>query len=214
MTKDIISLGGNTIGSQDKGGLFIVVEGLDGSGKTTQAELIADELKNRGKETVLTVEPTKTSPVAKRIKDALAKKYKIELEELQKLFSEDRKEHVEKVILPNLKEGKIIVSDRYAFTTFSYGSFGNNLEELFTLNENYPLPDLTIFIDVAPEECRKRIGGRGESNQLFDEIEKLKAHREGYKKIFKRFQNIETVDGNNTIEKTHKKAMQAVNAIL
>ena len=214
MVNDIISLGGTRIGKRKEGSFFIVVEGLAGSGKTPQAKLIADALKEKGKQTILTIEPTKTSKVSKRIAEALAKKYKIKLEELQKLFSEDRKEHVEKLIIPAIKKGRVVVSDRYAFTTFSYGSLGSNLEELYELNKKFPLPDLTIFVDVAPKECLKRIGGRGKSRELFEGIEELKANRSGYKKIFKKFPNVQIIDGSGTIQETHKKIMREVNRLV
>lgn len=197
-------------------GQFIVVEGLDGSGKTTQAHLISEELQKQGTAVVLTKEPTATSSVAQKIADALAKKIKKEPKELQQLFTQDRKEHVEKTILPNLREGKTVISDRYAFSTFAYGGLSTDIEWLKEINNDFPLPDLTLFIDVEPKECLQRIGGRGKDIELFEEEKKLEQIRTNYLEVLKssairqpaEATNFKLIDGSGTIEETHKQVMQ------
>ncbi|MEK7479135.1 MAG: dTMP kinase, partial [Patescibacteria group bacterium] len=211
----IISLGGKVLGERDEHSLFIVVEGLDGSGKTTQGTLIAEELQKKGYEVVITKEPTATSAVAQKIADALAKKIKVEPKELQELFTKDRETHVNELVLPALKKGKIVVSDRYAFSTFAYGSLHHDEAWLKQLNGRFPLPDLTLFIDVTPDECLQRIGHRGEPQELFEEKKKLESIRNAYLKVAKEFSlHFKVIDGSGSIEETHAKSMLEVNRLI
>src|SRR3989344_9405398 len=139
-------------------GKFIVVEGLDGSGKSAQVDLVIDFLNEQGKEVIVTKEPTTESEAGRKIKQALKKEIYIEPLELQKLYVQDRKEHLEKKVIPALKEGKYVVSSRYAFSTFAYGhSDGLEVNLLVELNKEFLLPDLIIIVDVDPESCMERI---------------------------------------------------------
>ena len=182
-------------------GKFIVVEGLDGSGKNAQIEFLVDYLKKIGKEVIITREPTLDSQSGRKIKQALQQEIKFEPLELQSLYVQDRKEHLENKVIPALKEGKLVVSSRYVFSTFAYGaSNGLDIDLLIKMNDNFLLPDLTIIIDVSPESCMERIENRGEPKELFEKIEKLTKVNEFYKKIPKMFENIFVVNGENTIE--------------
>lgn len=183
-------------------GKFIVIEGLDGSGKSSQVEFLVKFLKERGKDVVLTKEPTMDSEAGKKIKQALKKEIIIDPLELQKLYVQDRKEHLENKVIPALKEGKFAVSSRYYFSTFAYGyADGLDVNLLIKLNENFLLPDLTIIIGVLPENCIKRIENRGEPKEYFEKLEKLKKVNEFYKKIPNMFKNIVMVNGEKTIQK-------------
>ncbi|MDP3724846.1 MAG: dTMP kinase [Nanoarchaeota archaeon] len=215
MSRPIISLGGKAIGERDERSYFLVVEGLDGSGKTTQGTLIGDELRNKGREVVMTKEPTATSAIAQKLADALAKKIKVEPRELQELFTRDRKDHVERLIMPILEKGLVVISDRYAFSTLAYGSLHHDEKWLKELNAHFPLPDLTLFFDVEPNECLQRIGHRGKPQELFEEKKKLEKIRNAYLKISKEFPlHFKVIDGNGTIEETHAKAMFEVNRLI
>jgi len=155
-------------------GKFIVFEGLDGSGQSTQAKLLSDFLIKNGLQVILTKEPTKDSKVAVKIKEILGKKIKIKPKKLQELFVEDRKEHLEKIIIPALKSGKIVVCDRYFFSTFAYGkSEGLDLEWLIKMNNEFLLPDITFILKVSPRVCVQRIEERGEGKQFFEIEDKL-----------------------------------------
>ena len=182
-------------------GKFIVIEGLDGSGKSAQVDLVVEFLKQQGKDVVLTREPTMDSEAGRKVKQALRKEIFIEPLELQALYVQDRKEHLENKVIPALKEGKFVVSSRYAFSTFAYGfSDGLDVDELIKMNEQFLLPDLTIVVDVSPESCVQRIEGRGEPKELFEQIEKLTRVNEIYKKTPSMFENVEMVNGENVIE--------------
>jgi len=117
-------------------GKFIIIEGLDGSGQTSQVSLLKDFLIKKGYQVVATKEPTRDSESGRRIKKILEEKIDTDPLELQKLYAEDRKEHLEKIIIPALKEGRAVISDRYFFSTFAYGkAHGADLDELIKMND-------------------------------------------------------------------------------
>ena len=181
-------------------GKFIVIEGLDGSGKSAQVDLVINFLKENGKDIVVTREPTMESEAGRKIKQALRKEIIVEHLELQKLYVQDRKEHLENKVAPALKEGKFVVSSRYAFSTFAYGhSDGLDVDLLVKMNEEFLLPDLTIIVNVSPESCVERIENRGEPKELFEKLEKLTKVNEIYKKIPEMFENVIMVNGEKSI---------------
>jgi len=182
-------------------GKFIVIEGLDGSGQTTQAKLLRDFFVKEGYKVILTKEPTLDSKAGKKIREVLDEKLKIEPAKLQELFSEDRKEHLENKISPALKERKIVISDRYFFSTFAYGvADGLDLDWLIKLNDNFLLPDLTFILKVGPQVCIQRIEKRGAEIKLFEKKEKLEKVWQTYAILPNRFENVYIVDGEKTKE--------------
>lgn len=196
-------------------GKFVVIEGLDGSGKSAQADLVVDYLKYNGKEVMATKEPTMDSEAGIKIKQALKKEIIIEPLELQKLYVQDRKEHLENIIIPALKEGKFVVSSRYAFSTFAYGHLdGLDVSYLVELNKEFILPDLTIIIDVSSESCMVRISERGNGKELFEEKEKLEKVNQIYKKIPDMFENVVAVNGEKTIQEVFEDIKKVIVKIL
>lgn len=182
-------------------GKFIVIEGLDGSGKSAQVDLTVEFLKESGKEVVLTKEPTMDSEAGRKIKQALKEEIKLDSLELQKLYVEDRREHLNNKVIPALKDGKFVVSSRYAFSTFAYGgSDGLDVDLLIKLNDEFLLPNLTIIIDTLPESCIERIEKRGEEKELFEKKEKLAKVNEFYKKFPEMFENVFIIKGEKSIE--------------
>lgn len=182
-------------------GKFIVFEGLDGSGQTTQAKLLKDFLIEKGYQVILTKEPTLNSSAGQKIREILDEKIKVEPAELQILFTEDRREHLEKVIIPALKNNQIVISDRYFFSTFAYGTAeGLDLEWLIKLNNNFLLPDLTFLLKVRPEICLERIQKRGEGIKLFEKKEKLAKVWQVYEGLVSRFDNLYLINGEKNIE--------------
>lgn len=177
-------------------GRFIVVEGLDGAGHTTQAKLLGQFLEKMGKKVVLTHEPTLISEAGKLIDRILQEKEKISAEELQKLFAQDRKEHLQKKVIPALKEGKIVISDRYFFSSFAYGvADGLDLNWLMDINKGFLLPDITIILKVSPEVCLARIKRRGDPRTLFERKKQLEKVWQTYEMMPNRFPNVVMVDG-------------------
>jgi dTMP kinase len=158
-------------------GKFIVFEGIDKSGKATQARLLCEYLRSKGKRVVYTEEPTSDSPFGRMLKEWLAGKFEIESgEAITLLYAADRFEHLKRKILPALAEGKTVVSDRYFYSTIAYESalFGVKPEWIRQLHENARKPDLVIFIDIAPEislrRKRKRPDDRLEKAELLTKV--------------------------------------------
>jgi dTMP kinase len=138
-------------------GIFICIEGLDGSGKSTQAKLLTKKLCKEGYNAVFTAEPSK-GKIGHFIRKRLFEKERLPIAVEALLFAADRIEHVQQFILPALQEGKIVISDRYVYSSLAYqGSTGLSLDWIETINNTANKPDLSIFIDVAPETVLERL---------------------------------------------------------
>ena len=181
---------------------FIVFEGLDGSGQSTQAALLKKFLIKKKIKVVLTKEPTLDSRAGKKIKKILAEEIKTKPALLQQLFAEDRKWHLEKVIKPALKNNKWVISDRYFFSSFAYGKAqGLALKWLIEINKDFLYPDLIFFLNVRPIICLKRIEKRGIDKTLFEKKEKLEKVFKIYKIFPKKFKNVMIINGERKKEK-------------
>jgi dTMP kinase len=192
-------------------GKFIVFEGLDGSGQTTQANLLRDFLTVGGYKVFLTKEPTQNSTVGQKIRDVLDKKIKIDSKSLQELFTQDRKEHLEKEIVPALSEGKTVICDRYFFSTFAFGAASSlDLEWLIEINNAFLLPDLTFLLQVSPDVCVRRIEKRGEGVKFFEKKEKLSRAWEIYKTLPSRFKSVYMIYGEKTKEEVFSQVKEVV----
>ncbi len=135
-------------------GYFITFEGGEGVGKSTQLNLVANRLREKGYDVVVTREPGGT-PLGEKIREVLLKGDVDKMDPMTEalLFTAIRKNHVSKVIKPALEAGKIIISDRYVDTTFAYQGFAHGLgiskmKELYNLAVGDFYPDLTIIFDV------------------------------------------------------------------
>lgn len=186
-------------------GKFIVFEGLDGSGQSTQAKLSKDFLLEKDYKVILTKEPTMDSEAGRKIRKVLDKKLNISPKELQELFVQDRKEHLENTIIPALKQGKIVISDRYFFSSFAFGAVDNlDLEWLIEINNSFLFPDISFLLKIKPETCIKRIEERCLIKTLFERKEKLEKAWETYKVLPGRFENIYLIDGERSIDEIFK----------
>jgi len=196
-------------------GKFIVIEGLDGSGQTTQVSLLAEFLDRNGYSVVKTKEPTQDSEAGKKIKKILEEHIEIDPLEFQKLYVQDRKEHLEKVIIPALKKGKMVISDRYFFSTFAYGTaHGSNIEELIRLNDNFLYPDITFLLQVGPKVSIARIEKRGDPQTLFEKQEKLSKVWDIYEKFPLRFENVYLINGEGSVEQVAEQVKSRLKTIL
>jgi len=145
-------------------GRLIVLEGVDGSGKSTQTRLLAAALKARGLEVVLTGEPT-DGPLGRRLRDYLrGPGPRLSPEEELNLFLADRREHVEQVINPALAAGKVVISDRYYYSSVAYqGALGLAPARILAANEAFaPRPDLAFILTVPVPLALKRLAGSGD----------------------------------------------------
>lgn len=149
----------------------MVIEGIDGSGKSTLCRRLRDALVGLGEEVVLSREPT-DGPHGRRLR-ATAAGGRLPAAAEVELFEADRREHVATLIEPALREGKVILLDRYYFSTAAYqGARGLDWREILARNEAFaPKPDLVMFLDLPLGEARRRIGVRGAGEDAFERAE-------------------------------------------
>lgn len=159
-------------------GLFIVIEGIDGTGKSTQSKRLAEWFRSRGREVVLSREPT-DGPWGKKLRES-ATTGRLSAEEELECFLNDRREHVEMSIKPALAEGKVVILDRYYFSTMAYqGARGFDPSEIRRRNEAFaPQPDLLLILDLSVESAHGRIGARGDTANEFEQRDTLSRCRE------------------------------------
>lgn len=180
-------------------GKFIVFDSLDGSGNSTQVKLLADYLNKIGRKTHITKEPT-SGLIGGLIRSQLTHDWRSSQICLQLLFSADRAYHLEKEIIPLLRKGINVISDRYFFSTFAYGNLEiNDLNWLIEINKKFILPDLTFFLKVSPKICIERIKRDRFEITLFEREEILKKVWRNYEKVAKKFKNIYVINGERSI---------------
>jgi dTMP kinase len=160
-------------------GLFIVIEGIDGSGKTTQARALIRRLRRRGHPASFFREPTR-GKWGREIKRLAARADSLTPEEQLSLFVRDRRENVEKNLAPALRAGRVVVLDRYYFSTMAYqGAKGIRVERIRRLNEAFAVrPDLVFVLDVDARAGLARIRGRKRRDKLFEREAYLRRVRE------------------------------------
>ena len=202
-----------------KNGLFITFEGGDGCGKTTQIELLDKYLKNKGFDTLLTREPGAKGLGVKLREILLNYDGEVSPQCESFLFLADRAQHIDCIIKPALKEGKIILCDRHTDSTVAYQGYGRGLdiEEIKTLNNIATgglKPNLTIVLDVDVKTSMQRVGKEKDRMESAG-IEFFNKVRRGYLEIAKREpQRVKVIDSSNTIDNIHKQVVELVNGLV
>ena len=159
----------------DKKGVLIVVEGIDGTGKSTLCKALSKSLRKKGFDPVMSFEPT-NSPFGKQLRKSFSETKRLPPEEELRLFTEDRKMHVEELIRPALKDGRIVILDRYYISTMAYqGALGIDPEEIRRQNESFaPRPDVAFILELDPEQALVRIAEkRGDCPNSFETLDYL-----------------------------------------
>jgi dTMP kinase len=199
---------------QHKKGLFVVLEGLDGSGKDTQVEMLRGYLNGLGYTVRVTNEPT-DGKIGRRIREnGLSGKNKFTNLEMQLLFSLDRGEHVKNEIEPALDRGEIVLSGRYSPSTLAYGFAGGvDTGILEDANERFRKPDILIYIDVSYRTAVERLARRGRATEIYETSEFLRKTEEGYKRILDSFNSV-IIDGTQSPDEVHKKVIATVSRYL
>jgi len=191
--------------------MFIVFEGIDGSGLTTQSKILGKYLEKRGKKVFLTKEPTENL-IGKIIRKILKGQRKLNQETLALLFAADRSMHMD-IIKERLKDS-FVICDRYYFSNYAYQMLDVDIEYLIQINSRFLKPDLTIFLNVPPEVCKKRIDENREHIEIFETLETLERIKKNYLEIMERFRregfNIAEIDGNRSIEETHEAVVKCL----
>lgn len=198
--------------------IFAVIEGLDGSGGTTQSRLLASWLEQKGQEVLLTQEPT-NGPVGVLIRDALTDPHsKLSNSVLAYLFAADRRDHLDREIVPAIHAGKAVISDRYYHSSLAYQSLAVGLPMASMLNENFRAPDIAFLLWLEPETSFERVQLRGEPVERFETLDRLRNVADSYETVYtmckQRGENIIKIDATQSIEEMHAQIVRHVEALL
>jgi len=200
-------------------GRFIVFEGIDGSGKSTQIKNISKRFKAKNLKIHTTFEPT-DGQIGSLIRKMLAGKIKTNQRTIASLFAADRTDHLinyKNGIKQKIDQGEIVLCDRYYFSSYAYHAQYINLEwviQLNSLNASILRPDLTVFIDVAPDICIERIKQSRSQFDMYEKIDIMKKVRANYFKAFdllKDKENIVVIDGNKSLQGVEDAVLNEIN---
>ena len=199
-------------------GIFIAFEGGEGSGKTTQIQILAKALEDQGRKIFVTKEPGGDKSICREIRDLLLDAaHKDILDDRAELFLflADRAQHISKTIMPALESGHIVLCDRFAASTFAYQFYARQVADFNFIKSNNDfaarslIPDLSFYIDIDPD-----IGIKRKEKQILSRIdaESMEFHkkvRKGFYDFFEKLKwPVETVDGSASIEHIHKKILE------
>lgn len=208
---------------ENKRGLFIVIEGVDGSGKSTQASLLADYLRRLGRRVHHTAEPTE-SGLGGMVRDGLGGEHPRTTEELAAMFLADRVAHnvsPKSGIKQYLESGTDVVCDRYYYSSLAYQGVDGALQWVADMNLNSPViekPDICVFIDLDPEKCLEHIRAGRSHFEIYEENSAIIAEtRRRYGIVFEMLKgrdNIVTVDGARTPKEVSADVIAAVSKLL
>lgn len=179
-------------------GFFICIEGLDGCGKTTHTKLLVKNLQAEGFDAIYTAEPSRGKIGSFLKKYCLQGEKRVSSVVEALLFAADRVEHLKKEVIPALNEGKIVVSDRYVYSSLAYqGATGLDLGWIREINKWAIRPDLAVFIDVEPETAVRRMKPM---KSVMENLETQRKVREVYMKFVKSGELVK-IDGNRPKKK-------------
>jgi dTMP kinase len=187
-----------------KKSFFIALEGLDGSGKSTQIKLLAEKLNGRGLKIYTTAEPT-NSRIGDIIKDIFKHKMEADHRTIAALYAADRLDHLTNKtdgILKKMEEGYTVITDRYYFSSYAYHGTHMDINWVIranSLSADLLRPDLNIYIDITPEESMKRLNKGRDSIELYESIENLRQVKQKYFEAFeilREKENVSVVNGN------------------
>jgi len=196
-------------------GKFIAIEGIDGSGSTTQSDMICRELKADKKSCFLTQEPTNYI-IGNILRGYLSGEFKTDNQTyLQLLFAADRAAHLEHEIIPRLKKGINVLTDRYFLSSLAYGSLDiDDTDWLYQINNQFLLPDLTILIKVPIKVALKRIKDERTGIEMFEKEASLSKVWNAYETLSQKYPNIKIVDGEKDVYEIHKQIEPMINRII
>jgi dTMP kinase len=194
------------VNTLQKRGAFVVIEGLDGSGKTTQAKLLATRL-NRSHRAFYTAEPSQGTIGAFIRERCLYDEKRLPATVEALLFAADRVDHVEHEIKPALAEGRLVICDRYMYSSLAYqGSTGLSTDWINTINDFALKPDFAVFIDVSPETVLNRLNRR---KSIMENLETQRKVREIYLKSVAKG-DLELIDGEKAVEEVAEDLKETV----
>jgi dTMP kinase len=193
-------------------GLLIALEGVDGSGTTSQRERVAVALREQGHTVHTTAEPS-TGPIGKLLREILSGEMKTSPETVALLFAADRLDHLKREIVPALDQGQIVLTDRYIHSSVAYQSLAMDKDWVISLNREAKLPDLAILVKVSVEVAAQRRQERGGPEELFDAIEAQRKIATAYDSAFEQ-ENLGptvTIDGEANMETVTQSILDMIN---
>ena len=201
-------------------GRFIVFEGIDGAGKSTQIEMLRQKLTGEGRKVFITAEPT-ASVTGGILRDALSGNYKRSASELAAMFLSDRIFHnVNESVGINqaLERGFDVISDRYYYSSFAYQGLDSDIDWVINMNLNCPdirKPDLCIFLDLDAEKSKARIDTNRATVEIFENEETLNKIRNKFFDVFKRLpdENIAVIDASGSVDDVFEKISMVVDKL-
>ena len=205
----------------EKKAKFIVFEGIDGSGKSTQVSLLAKKMNDDGIQCHVTHEPT-DSLFGASVHQIMTGRMKADERVTALMFAADRLDHLTNDtdgLCNVIDRGITVLCDRYYFSSYAYNSVNVDLDWVMELNRmsaSTLRPDLVIFIDVDPDTAVNRLSQGRTHSEIFETRERLTAVREGYLSAFRKFkdeENIVIIDGNNSPEEVFQEVKKAVDKL-
>lgn len=193
---------------------FIVLEGLDGSGTSTQSKMLSKKIPS----SYLTFEPT-DNRIGTLIRDTLKKRLVITPLTLAHLFVADRSEHLfsDHGIVPRCKNGQIVISDRYLFSSLAYQPLKVPFENVLDINSLFPMPEIAFFLDTPIDICQERINVRGNDEELFERHSVQEEILANYEKAFQMYKNYGLnavfIDGSQSIKAVHEEILNHLKEI-
>jgi dTMP kinase len=193
----------------NKKGKFVAIEGIDGSGTTTQTRLLSEALNARGIAVIPTAEPS-DGVVGDLIRQILDGDAAVPPETLALLFAADRVEHYWNLIKPAIDKGVWVVSDRYLLSSIAYQSLHCDPKWVRAINSRVAVPDITVLCDIEVEEALSRLESRGTGRQIFEKKKILEKVRRNYLDAAKDPENgpVIVIDASAPVEKVHENILQ------
>lgn len=199
--------------SENRRGLLIAIEGIDGAGKTTQVEMLTRFLRDHGDTVIRSKEPTE-GPWGKMIRDGAAKG-RLPVDEELAAFIEDRREHVRDIIAPGLAAGSVVILDRYFYSTIAYqGVRGAPVADVTrSMVDQFPIPDVVFLIDVNANIGLSRVSvSRGDVPNAFETADNLRLTRALFREIYESgdHKNIVLINGTASIDRVHSQILRTL----
>lgn len=206
-------------------GLFIVFEGIDGAGTTSQSEILVKMLRGRGEKVHLTREPT-TGPIGVQIRHILSGRIisrpggrasaPVDPSTVALLFAADRLDHIQNEILPFLDDGHHVICDRYVLSSMAYQGVEVDQKFLRAINAKAMAPDITFFLKVSPEVAMQRIQGSRTERDLFETLPFQRKVAQRYTDVVNEYRDgpVETIDGEAAMEKVTSVVIKALEPLL
>ncbi len=206
-------------------GLYIALEGIDGSGKSSQIEKLTEYFVSKGKEVVTTREPRKEVGLIAEINNkALQGKIRIPRPAYQYLFTADRIMHLDELVIPSLKSGKVVITDRCFWSAIPYGAIDvdNTFNEkkaesllvaqgVLAYHYQVVVPDITLYFEIPVETSLKRMGNMTKTKELYEEKETLQQVIKGYNWLRDKFsEEFITIDARKPIEEVTQNMVQVL----